>query len=87
MPDVPDDPDLLPFDPHHPRIDRGTGGPIVTEDQDACFFDGRFYPPGSIEMIEGRAVTCRGGNWIGEGDDPPFRPRRGEFPNGLEPDA
>lgn len=61
--------DGVPFEPHRPGID--IGGPVVPDDPNACKFMDRYYPEGSIEMIDGRPATCRGGRWLGEGDDPP----------------
>ncbi len=63
--------DGSPFHPHRPGLVHDIGGPVVPGDPNACKFMERYYPEGSIEMIDGRPATCRGGRWIGEGDDPP----------------
>ena len=65
------DDDGVSFDPRHTGIIRDIGGPVVPDDPNACEFMNRYYPEGSIEMIDGRPATCRGGRWIGEGDAPP----------------
>lgn len=72
--------------PDDPGLPRGTGGPLFSDDPNACRLDNRFYPEGSIEMIDGRPATCRQGRWLGEGDDPPFDPRHPRF-TGIEPEA
>ncbi len=87
MTQVSDDTDNVPFDPHHPRIDRSIGGPIIQEDQNSCFLDGKYYSEGSILLVDGRPATCQGGKWIGEGDDPPRSPRGDLFSGELKPDA
>ena len=72
--------------PGEPGLPRDIGGPVFPGDPGQCKLDGHYYPEGTIKMIEGRPATCRQGNWLGEGDDPPFPPHHGPLP-GPEPVA
>lgn len=84
---MPDDPDNVPTYPHRPKLDRGIGGPFEPGEQSACNLDGKHYPEGSVMIVEGRPATCKQGKWIGDGDDPPFKPRRPDFLDSLESSA
>lgn len=71
-----DDPDFSASGLKHEGLDRGIGDP---GDAGQCVLDGKHYPEGSIELVEGRSARCQQGQWVGIGDDPPFRPRRPGF--------
>lgn len=77
--ETPDNTDLPPLDRNRKKYQQ------VVEDPGGqmCRLGDELYPEGSVQIVDGRPATCRGGRWLGDGDDPPVQPKR--LPSGLIP--